>query len=155
MLRRTVQTFPRNAMVSIAKLADESTDSIVAPNHDTLYSVGWDRLSAGPLVLETPPTGGRYAVIQLLDALHERRGLRRRRRPGRARRARRARPARFHRRAAGRRPRDPHAHEHRVAARAARSSTRRGRHGRRARAARRVLADAAGRLRRRHGARRR
>jgi hypothetical protein len=68
MLRRTVQTFPRNAMVSIAKLADESTDSIVAPNHDTLYSVGWIDLSAGPLVLETPPTGGRYAVIQLLDA---------------------------------------------------------------------------------------
>ena len=68
MLRRTVQTFPRNAMVSIAKLADESTDSIVAPNHDTLYSVGWIDLSAGPLVLETPPTDGRYAVIQLLDA---------------------------------------------------------------------------------------
>jgi hypothetical protein len=67
MLRRTVQGFPHNAMVSIAKLADETTDSIVAPNHDTLYSVGWVDLSAGPLVLETPPTGGRYAVIQLLD----------------------------------------------------------------------------------------
>jgi hypothetical protein len=68
MLRRTVQTFPRNALVSIAKLADETTDSIVAPNHDTLYSVAWIDLSSGPLVLETPPTAGRYALIQLLDA---------------------------------------------------------------------------------------
>jgi hypothetical protein len=67
MLHRTVETFPRNALVAIAKLADETTDSIVAPNHDTLYSVGWIDLSAGPLVLETPPTAGRYAVVQLLD----------------------------------------------------------------------------------------
>ena len=68
MLHRTVETFPRNALVAIAKLADETTDSIVAPNHDTLYSVGWIDLSAGPLILETPPTAGRYAVVQLLDA---------------------------------------------------------------------------------------
>jgi hypothetical protein len=68
MLHRTVETFPRNQLISIAKLADETTDSIVAPNQDTLYSVAWIDLTAGPLVLETPPTADRYAVVQLLDA---------------------------------------------------------------------------------------
>ena len=66
-VRRTILTFPRNAMVSIAKLADTSTQSVVAPNHDTLYSVGQIDLSAGPIVIQTPPTAGRYSVIQLTD----------------------------------------------------------------------------------------
>ncbi len=66
-VRRTILTFPRNQMVSIARLADTSTVSVVAPNHDTLYSVGRIDLSAGPIVIKTPPTGGRYSVIQLTD----------------------------------------------------------------------------------------
>jgi hypothetical protein len=66
-VRRTILTFPRNAMVSIAKLADTSTQTVVAPNHDTLYSVGQIDLSAGPIVIQTPPTAGRYSVIQLTD----------------------------------------------------------------------------------------
>jgi hypothetical protein len=68
MLERTVATYPRNAMVSIGKLADTSTVSVVAPNHDTLYSVAHLDLSAGPMVIRTPPTGGRYSVLQLTDA---------------------------------------------------------------------------------------
>jgi hypothetical protein len=67
-VRRTILNFPRNQMVSIAKLADTSTVTVVAPNHDTLYSVGQIDLSDGPVVIHTPPTGGRYSVIQLLDA---------------------------------------------------------------------------------------
>jgi hypothetical protein len=67
-VRRTINTFPRNTMVSIAKLADTTTQTVVAPNHDTLYSVGQIDLSAGPIVIETPPTGGRYSVIQLTDS---------------------------------------------------------------------------------------
>ncbi len=66
-VRRTILTFPRNQMVSIARLADTTTVSVVAPNHDTLYSVGQIDLSAGPIVIQTPPTGGRYSVIQLTD----------------------------------------------------------------------------------------
>jgi hypothetical protein len=66
-VRRTILTFPRNAMVSIARLADTRTQSVVAPNHDTLYSVGQIDLSAGPIVIQTPPTAGRYSVIQLTD----------------------------------------------------------------------------------------
>jgi len=67
LLRRTVATFPRNQMVSIAELASPRTRTVVAPNHDTLYSVAQIDLADGPMVLQTPPTGGRYSVIQLLD----------------------------------------------------------------------------------------
>jgi hypothetical protein len=66
-VRRTILTFPRNEMVSIAKLADTTTQTVVAPNHDTLYSVGQIDLSAGPVVITTPPTGGRYSVLQVTD----------------------------------------------------------------------------------------
>lgn len=67
-VRRTIITFPRNTMVSIAKLADTTTQTVIAPNHDTLYSVGQIDLSAGPIVITTPPTGGRYSVLQLTDS---------------------------------------------------------------------------------------
>jgi hypothetical protein len=67
-LHATVLNYPRNQIVGIGQLADPSTVQVVAPNHDTLYSVSQVDLSAGPLLLETPPTAGRYAVVQLLDA---------------------------------------------------------------------------------------
>ncbi len=66
--RRTILSFPSNRIVTIGKLADPSTQTIVAPNHDTLYSVSQLDLSSGPLVIGTPPTDGRYSVIQLVDA---------------------------------------------------------------------------------------
>ncbi|QEC46521.1 DUF1254 domain-containing protein [Baekduia soli] len=67
MVRRTIARFPRNLMVSISRLAGASTRSIVAPNHDTLYSIGQLDLTAGPIVIQTAPTGGRYSVLQLTD----------------------------------------------------------------------------------------
>jgi hypothetical protein len=67
LLRRTVAAYPRNRMISIGALTDPGTTTVVAPNHDTLYSVGRIDLADGPLVIETPPTGGRYSVVQLLD----------------------------------------------------------------------------------------
>lgn len=66
-VRRTILSFPRNLIVSIAALANPSTQAVVAPNHDTLYSVAQIDLSAGPIVIHAPPTAGRYSVIQLLD----------------------------------------------------------------------------------------
>ena len=67
MVRRTARSFPPNRMVSIGTLADTSTVTVVAPNHDTLYSVAQVDLTGGPMVVSTPPTHGRYSVIQLID----------------------------------------------------------------------------------------
>jgi hypothetical protein len=41
---------------------------VVAPNHDTLYSVSQVDLSSGPMMIDAPATAGRYSVLQLLDA---------------------------------------------------------------------------------------
>ena len=67
MQRRTILSYPRNSMVSIGVLAKPSTATVVAPNHDTLYSIGQLDLTDGPIVVHTPSTGGRYSVIQLTD----------------------------------------------------------------------------------------
>ena len=67
-VRQTVQRFPENQVVSIGKLVDPAVRTIVFPNVDTTYTVGRLDLAAGPLVIDVPDTGGRYYVIQLLDA---------------------------------------------------------------------------------------
>ena len=67
-LRLTVARFPLNQLVSVAKLADPSTRTVVAPNNDTAYSVSRLDLSSGPLVIDVPDTRGRYYVLQLMDA---------------------------------------------------------------------------------------
>jgi hypothetical protein len=66
--RATVAKYPTNALVAIADLAQPASRTVVAPNHDTFYFVSHVDLREGPLVLDAPPTGGRYSVVQLLDA---------------------------------------------------------------------------------------
>jgi hypothetical protein len=66
--RLTVERYPRNQLIGVGKLATPSLKSIVAPNHDTLYSISRIDLGDGPLVVDAPATEGRYSVLQLLDA---------------------------------------------------------------------------------------
>lgn len=40
---------------------------VVAPNFDTLYTIAWLDLGAGPLLLDVPDSGGRYYLLPLLD----------------------------------------------------------------------------------------
>jgi hypothetical protein len=47
---------------------DASFTDIVTPNADTLYSVAWLDLSAGPVLLGVPEMGERYYLMQLMDA---------------------------------------------------------------------------------------
>ena len=67
-LAATIQRFPRNTLVAIGKLADATERTVVAPNADTLYMVSRIELGDGPLVLDAPDPGERYATQQLLDA---------------------------------------------------------------------------------------
>ena len=66
--RLTVQRFPRNVLIGVGQLATPESRTVVGPNHDTLYSVSRVDLGDGPLIIEAPATGGRYSVIQLIDA---------------------------------------------------------------------------------------
>jgi hypothetical protein len=66
--RLTVQTFPKNQLIGIGQLTTPATRTVVAPNHDTLYTVSQVDLSAGPVLIDAPASPNRYAVLQLLDA---------------------------------------------------------------------------------------
>jgi hypothetical protein len=68
LVRRTVERFGLNLLVGIGELATPETRTVVLPNHDTLYSVSRLDLGTGPLMIDAPATGGRYSVLQLLDA---------------------------------------------------------------------------------------
>jgi hypothetical protein len=68
LMRLTVERFPLNALVGVGQLATPESRTVVAPNHDTLYSVSHIELGTGPTVIDAPATGGRYSVVQLLDA---------------------------------------------------------------------------------------
>lgn len=46
---------------------DASFRTVVRPNFDTLYTMAWIDLSAGPVVVRVPDTKGRYYLLQFLD----------------------------------------------------------------------------------------
>jgi hypothetical protein len=58
---------PFNTFSHAAGLAGPE-DTFVTINNDTIYSMAQLDLSVGPVVLEVPPTGDRYHVLQLVDA---------------------------------------------------------------------------------------
>lgn len=56
---------PINRFGHQQRLADPELTVGVGPNVDTLYSVAWLDLDAGPFVLETPDFGDRYYTFQI------------------------------------------------------------------------------------------
>lgn len=68
-LHDTVRQFRfRNTLVSVAALSNAETRSVVSPNVDTAYTVGWLSLTQGPLVIDVPNTHGRFYTFQFMDA---------------------------------------------------------------------------------------
>ncbi|GCD88260.1 DUF1254 domain-containing protein [Nocardioides sp. LS1] len=68
-LHDTVRQFRfRNTLVSVASLSTPETRSVVSPNVDTAYTVGWLSLTQGPLVIDVPDTDGRFYTFQFMDA---------------------------------------------------------------------------------------
>jgi hypothetical protein len=62
-----VPATPFNQFGHAGSLAGPESD-FVSINNDTLYSIAQLDLSAGPIRLEVPDTGGRYYVLQFIDA---------------------------------------------------------------------------------------
>lgn len=56
-----------NSFVHVRELATSRSRGGTAPNNDTLYSSAWLDLSAGPVTITVPPTGGRYFSLALMD----------------------------------------------------------------------------------------
>jgi len=56
-----------NEFEHIREFPDPSFTSVVSPNADTLYSSAWLDLSAEPVVLNVPDSGGRYYLMPMLS----------------------------------------------------------------------------------------
>ena len=57
-----------NQFVNIWSFPDPNFTIIVSPNADTLYSTAFLDLAQEPIVLHVPDTGGRYYLMQMMDA---------------------------------------------------------------------------------------
>jgi hypothetical protein len=62
---------PVNQFSNIRRLTDPSDKTVVAPNHDTLYSIAWLRLGQQPVVVHMPIVRGRFVVFELIDPYTE------------------------------------------------------------------------------------
>ncbi|NJR42869.1 MAG: DUF1254 domain-containing protein [Akkermansiaceae bacterium] len=57
-----------NTLYQVREPPDDTFDTIVRPNVDTLYSSAFLDLEAGPVVLTVPLTDRRYQLVALFDA---------------------------------------------------------------------------------------
>src|SRR5512146_627542 len=59
---------PVNELARMTRIPDASFRAVVRPNVDTLYTSAFLDLSREPMILHVPNTGGRYYVVEMLDA---------------------------------------------------------------------------------------
>jgi hypothetical protein len=58
---------PVNQFSHVRRLANPSDKTVVAPNHDTLYSIAWLDLTREPIVAHMPLVKNRFVIFELLD----------------------------------------------------------------------------------------
>lgn len=62
---------PVNRFSNIRRLTGPSDKTVVAPNHDTLYSIAWLSLGPQPVVVHMPAVRRRFVVFELIDPYTE------------------------------------------------------------------------------------
>jgi hypothetical protein len=70
-MEATGAAMPLNHLTHVAKFPDANFRLIVRPNADTLYSTAWLDVSKEPLLLHVPDSGGRFYLLQFMDAWTE------------------------------------------------------------------------------------
>jgi hypothetical protein len=71
LLEATESVMPINHLTHVSAFPDASFRLIVRPNADTLYSTAWLDVSKEPVLLHVPDTGGRFDLLQFMDAWTE------------------------------------------------------------------------------------
>ncbi len=71
LLQETMRIFPPNHLAHVAAFPDAGFRLIVRPNADTLYSNAWIDVSKEPMLLHVPDSGGRFYLLQFMDAWTE------------------------------------------------------------------------------------
>jgi hypothetical protein len=71
LLKATGAVMPLNHLTHIRAFPEANFRLIVRPNADTLYSTAWLDVSREPMLLEAPDSGGRFYLLQFMDAWTE------------------------------------------------------------------------------------
>ena len=71
LLQETMRILPPNHLAHVTAFPDASFRLIVRPNADTLYSNAWIDVSKEPMLLHVPDSGGRFYLLQFMDAWTE------------------------------------------------------------------------------------
>lgn len=59
---------PVNQFTHVPQFPRPDTRQIIRPNADTLYSTAWLDLSQEPILIHVPDSGGRFYLLQFIDA---------------------------------------------------------------------------------------
>ncbi len=70
-MEATGAAMPLNHLTHVAEFPDANFRLIVRPNADTLYSTAWLDVAKEPLFLHVPDSGGRFYLLQFMDAWTE------------------------------------------------------------------------------------
>ena len=71
LLQTTTAIMPANHLVHVSAFPDANFRLIVRPNADTLYTNAWIDVSKEPMLLHVPDSGGRFYLLQFMDAWTE------------------------------------------------------------------------------------
>lgn len=71
LMEATAAAMPVNRLTHVAAFPDANFRLIVRPNADTLYSTAWIDVSKEPMLLHVSDSGGRFYLLQMMDAWTE------------------------------------------------------------------------------------